>query len=302
MNENIIKPDFSGASGAPLKKKRKRRKHLPSWAKVTITVVSILLVLAILFSACLICPLVFAGVLIGIVVFMVSPESDGTFYYYVSDGEVSINGLVDSDFSGALYIPEYIEGKPVTYIDTSAFEYSSITELYLPSTLTSISSFAFYGCKSLTKVQISEGLLSIGYFSFAYCSNLAEIYIPDTVYYISSQAFLNCYSLEKIDLPSSLENIGYSAFSGCSSLEEITIPKSCQYIGSGAFSGCEALNSITFESTKDWQARIYENGKYTYADSIDLSDKEKNATLFKTTYVEYTWEVICQDEDKGLEL
>lgn len=279
MNENIIKPDFSGASGAALKKKRKRRKHLPSWAKVTITVVSILLVLAILFSACLVCPLVFVGVLIGIVVAMVSPESDGTFYYYVSDGEVSINGLVDSDFSGALYIPEYIEGKPVTYIDTSAFEYSSITELYLPSTLTSISSFAFYGCENLTKVQISEGLLSIGYYSFAYCSNLAEIYIPDTVNYISAEAFIDCYSLE-----------------------EITIPKSCQYIGSGAFSGCEALNSITFESTKDWQARIYENGKYTYVDSIDLSDKEKNATLFKTTYVEYTWEVIYQDEDKGLEL
>lgn len=279
MNENIIKPDFSGASGAPLKKKRKRRKHLPSWAKVTITVVSILLVLAILFSACLACPLVFAGVLVGIVVAMVLPESDGTFYYYVSDGEVSISGLVDSDFSGALYIPEYIEGKPVTYIETSAFEYSSITELYLPSTLTSISSFAFYGCENLTKVQISEGLLSIGYYSFAYCSNLAEIYIPDTVNYISAEAFIDCYSLE-----------------------EITIPKSCQYIGSGAFSGCEALNSITFESTKDWQARIYENGKYTYADSIDLSDKEKNAALFKTTYVEYTWEVIYQDEDKGLEL
>ena len=149
---------------------------------------------------------------------------------------------------------------------------------------------------------MGQNVDSIGSGAFDGCESLTSISIPDTLTYISSRAFAGCASLEKINLPSSHENIGYNAFSGCSSLKEITIPESCQYIGTGVFLGCEALNSITFESTKDWQARIYESGKYTYVDSIDLSDKEKNAALFKNTYVDYTWVVIYDEEEKEPEL
>ena len=56
--------------------------------------------------------------------------------------------------------------------------------------LESIGAFAFEGCMKVSRVELNEGLVSIGEWAFKYC-NIEEITIPSTVEYMGSGAFKN---------------------------------------------------------------------------------------------------------------
>ncbi len=114
-----------------------------------------------------------------------------------------------------------------------------------PYTVTSIGQHAFYGCKSLTSVNIPSSVTSIGYFAFEYCSSLTSVTIPSSVTSIGNFAFNGCSSLTSVTIPSSVTSIGNFAFEYCSSLTSVTIPSSVTSIGNFAFENCSSLTSVT---------------------------------------------------------
>ena len=65
-------------------------------------------------------------------------------------------------------------------------------------TITSISSFAFYGCDSLISVTIETGIATIGNSAFSYCSRLQTVSLPNTIASIGSQTFGNCNALQDV--------------------------------------------------------------------------------------------------------
>lgn len=67
--------------------------------------------------------------------------------------------------------------------------------MYIVSSVTSIGSYAFEYCSSLTSVSIGDDVASIGDYAFASCSGLTEIVIPNSVTYIGTSAFWGCSSL-----------------------------------------------------------------------------------------------------------
>ena len=85
---------------------------------------------------------------------------------------------------------------------------------------------AFYGCYSLSEILIPSSVTSIGDCAFSSCCCLSEILIPSSVTSIGDCAFSSCCCLSEIVIPSSVTSIGKGAFSGCSSLKYISIPKS----------------------------------------------------------------------------
>ena len=85
---------------------------------------------------------------------------------------------------------------------------------------------AFSGCRSLSEIVIPSSVTSIGDNAFSYCDSLSEIVIPSSVTSIGDSVFSGCVSLSEIVIPSSVTSIGDSAFSSCSSLKYISIPKS----------------------------------------------------------------------------
>ena len=121
---------------------------------------------------------------------------------------------------------------------------SSLTEINLPASLTSIGESAFYDCSSLTEIHLPANLTSIGEHAFNGCSSLTGIHLPDNLTSIGESAFYDCSSLTEIHLPANLTSIRESVFNGCSSLTEIHLPASLTSIGGYAFDQCTSLMKI----------------------------------------------------------
>lgn len=89
----------------------------------------------------------------------------------------------------------------------------------MPSTVTNINSYAFWGCNNLYTLSLSENLKEIPAYSFSNCSGLKTIQIPHSVNKIQMKAFENCILLEAIDIPLSVQFIHETAFDGCTELK-----------------------------------------------------------------------------------
>ena len=129
--------------------------------------------------------------------------------------------------------------------DRAFYGCSSITSINIPENVTSIGVGAFSGCSSLISVYIPENVTSIGGSAFYGCSSLISINIPEGVTSIEPSTFTGCSALTSINIPEIVTSIGDYAFDGCSSLTYVTIPNSVTYIGIGAFQNCDSLTSVT---------------------------------------------------------
>ena len=157
--------------------------------------------------------------------------------------------ICDRAFLYCSSLSEIVIPSSVTSIGDSAFDTcSSLSEIVIPSSVTSIGDSAFSSCDSLSEIVIPSSVTSIGDSAFYGCYSLSEIVIPSSVTSIGDGAFSSCDSLSEIVIPSSVISVGYGAFSFCSSLSEIVIPSSITSIGKGVFSGCSSLSEIVIPS------------------------------------------------------
>ena len=153
-------------------------------------------------------------------------------------------------FWGRSSLSEIVIPSSVTSIGNSAFSYcSSLSEVVIPSSVISIGNSAFSNCSSLSEVVIPSSVTRIGDSAFFYCSSLSNIVIPSSVTSIGDSAFSYCSSLSEVVIPSSVISIGNSAFSNCSSLSEVVIPSSVTSIGDSAFSNCSSLSEVVIPSS-----------------------------------------------------
>ncbi|MBE7075185.1 MAG: leucine-rich repeat domain-containing protein [Clostridiales bacterium] len=179
--------------------------------------------------------------------------------------------------TGEITIEPFINGLPVTTINSSSSGFAStstITAINMPNTITSISPYAFYTTSGITSISLPDSVTTIGTNAFENSTSLANISFSNNLTNISfNNLFANCpldYNIKDdlkylgnannqylilfgaSDLTKSTYNISPitkfiapSAFSGCSNLSEITIPGSVNKIETSVFSGCTALKSVT---------------------------------------------------------
>ena len=199
--------------------------------------------------------------------------------------------------SGNIVIPDYINDLPVTVISVSAFGLrSNISSFELPSTLETIERYAF-GDTSITNIHIPDNVTSIGSYAFYGCENLESINIPLSLTHINNHAFYNCENLsdignilnstngslvsigqrafrntnlENIIIPNSVINIGNHAFEYCSNLVSVTFGSSITNIEDKAFFMCKSLESITF--TSHYPPQFGSEVFYEYWPNLDWGD------------------------------
>lgn len=125
-----------------------------------------------------------------------------------------------------------------------------LRKVSIPSWLTSIGEFAFYGCANLEAV-IFEGdgqLTSIGEGAFQE-TPLSSILLPESLRYIGDQAFQYMPNLATIHIPGNVVTLGKNAFRclpDSSELRSVTFtrPSSLVLIENGAFMGCAQLGQV----------------------------------------------------------
>jgi hypothetical protein len=157
----------------------------------------------------------------------------------------------------------------------------SLKSIVLPSSVTSIGNYAFFGCSDLISMDIPLSVTSIDFLAF-YRSGLTSITIPASVKYINYRAFgvfngeisrdENNLTYSSIDgvlfnkdqtvliqcpisktgsyiVPSSVVLIQNDAFNLCHDLTNVTLPSSVVTIGDYAFNGCEKLININIPNS-----------------------------------------------------
>ena len=108
----------------------------------------------------------------------------------------------------------------------------------IPNSVTSIGSYAFWGCINLASVSIPNSVTSIGDYAFRDCTGLTSIEIPNSVTSIGDYVFYCCSSLTSVTIPNSVTSIGEYAFQNCTNLSSVTILSPTITIGKRTFDGC----------------------------------------------------------------
>ena len=143
-------------------------------------------------------------------------------------------------------ITDLVIPSSVTSIGKYAFyKCSGLKSVTIPNSVTSIGRSAFNNCSGLTSVTIPNSVTTIGDYVFSCCDGLTSVTIGNSVTSIGEKAFSVCTGLTSVTIPNSVTSIGYYAFSECYGLTSVTIPNSVTSIGSGAFSWCSGLTSVT---------------------------------------------------------
>jgi len=174
----------------------------------------------------------------------------------------------------------------------------------IPSSVTSLGGYAFFGCASLRNVAIPSNVTSIGVGgggeTFFGCTSLTAIIvdadnstygsvdgvlfdknattllecpggktgnytIPSNVTSVGDGAFVSCTSLTSVTIPNSVTNLGDGAFLYCTSLTNVTIPTNVTSIGDSTFMYCTSLASVTIPNS------VISIGNYAFADCTSLT-------------------------------
>ena len=177
-------------------------------------------------------------------------------------------------------IQDFSFGYMIHYMSTTSIRHyeplSSLREIVIPASVTSIGGFAFNGCENLETVTFEEGstLTSLGVqhaqgdrpahgmYIFANTPALKSINIPSTVTtigygcfensgmnsklhdgitVIADYAFRNCDNLVDPGLSDNLAYVGKEAFFDCDKLEKAELFFGLEYLGNMAFAFCEQL-------------------------------------------------------------
>lgn len=120
-------------------------------------------------------------------------------------------------------------------IPVDCFDTCGLLSITIPSSVTEIEDGAFHSTFYLERVNLNEGLESIGNRSFENSNSIKELKFPSTLKSIGEKSFYETSSLVKLELNDGLETIGENAFLGCRSLKSVTIPASVTSIGEKAF-------------------------------------------------------------------
>lgn len=213
----------------------------------------------------------------NVIISGIDNANDNTDIELVIPAEIDGHNVISIEgdaFKGCTNIKSVVLNDGLETIGISAFHGTSISEIDIPATVTTIKHFAFENCENLTRVTFHEGLQEICNSAFEDCNRLTgKVVIPSTTKRIGDSAFAKtaitglsikegsvgieldgkafeeCAKLGELEL-NRVTSIGYYCFANNTSITEITFPQGLKTIGNGVFLGVNTLEGdIVIPST-----------------------------------------------------
>jgi len=161
----------------------------------------------------------------------------------------------------------------LTTIGRYALSGTDITEIILPTGITTIADYAFENCTNLTDVTFECGPVSFGSAVFNKCTSLCNVYastleswllntysnsLSSPLYY-ATNLYIGGELLTELDIPAGTQSIPAFSFYNCSSIRSLTIPESVTSIGTSAFYKCTNLEEVQYNavSVTDFTSSSY---------------------------------------------
>ena len=231
-------------------------------------------------------------------------EGTDSYSTEASEAEFETEGTSDAltikkykGTSQVVDLTKLFSGSQVVAIGQDAFRNNtSVKEVILPDTVTSIGICAFQDCKNLTTIKGTGNVTQIGNYAFIRCEQLASFDSTNATM-IGQEAFRECKSLQKfviaegttqiaagafyasglleVTLPSTCKEIGVNAFRE-TLLTEITIPDECLSIENGAFMDCNSLVSVLISEQSKLESIGSSFNKCTSLKSIVIPESCEN--------------------------
>lgn len=152
----------------------------------------------------------------------------------------------------------------------------NLTDVTLPSTLTTIGNYAFYNCSSLANINIPKSVTTIGNNTFISCKSLVidDLSLPNLTS-IGSSAFENT-KIKKVSNLGNITTINSYVFNNCTELTEFTDPISnCAY-ESNCFGNCTSLTKINISDNEKWFRNTFKSdtaNPIRYAKNFYINDE-----------------------------
>lgn len=244
----------------------------------------------------------------------------GLAYNVLSETEHTVELIMKwsgTTYHGNINIPPTVTYGGVTYdvvaLGESAFYYSSVSSVTIPSSVTRIKRGCFLYCTGPYSITIPASVTEIDPLALAarnmyiinvdegnpnYCAidgmlfskdstTLVEcplgkggqIVLPQNTQHIGRLAFGHCQGISGITLHEGLRSIGYGAFQYNIQLDSVVIPATVSSLGTNLFDGCTSLSTLSIASGN---SNYYMDGMMIYSAGGDtLVSCHKSAdTLF----------------------
>lgn len=167
------------------------------------------------------------------------------------------------------------------------FKNSKLVNVVLPNSLTEIPREAFYNCRRLQTVQMSDNVTSIGVSAFGDCAYLTTMNMPLSIETIGNSAFSGCEAWKYEDemKTPNLKSIGHSVFYNCRSLDcDYTVPHLWDMLPNSIFrvSGFKSLTLSEGITSIEHSAFLNSN---TQIYNLPKSLKQMGTSAFREAYV-----------------
>lgn len=167
-------------------------------------------------------------------------------YYVTAARFASVTSIPNFACAYCSSLKEITLPNSVTSIGNGAFRNCGFRTIIIPNDVT-MGQQVFNNCSSLSSIVLANGV-KIGSASqlFNYCSCLKAIVFPNTASSdsIPTEGLYNCTSLRWVAIPSSMGSSGTSAFYGCGALESVYIPSSWATFPQALFQNCYSMTSL----------------------------------------------------------
>ncbi len=150
----------------------------------------------------------------------------------LTDGAVSVGNF---SFSKSAVLNEVVLPQSVKSLGESVFKDSALlSKVTLPDALDHLGDYSF-SRTAITEVTVPSGITSLGEGMFSNCGSLQSVTIPASITSLEKDTFTKCYALKTVNVLGDLTTIGDFALSFCTELTTFPLSDSITSIGKSAF-------------------------------------------------------------------